>query len=349
MRLALNLGYLGRGRRPADMLALAREAERLGFSSAWVGEAQGPDAPSLLAWLAAQTHSIDLGAGVMQIPGRSAAMTAMTAATLDLLSGGRFRLGLGLSGPQVSQGWHGVPFDGPLTRLREYVEVVRLLLRREEARYDGRQLRLPLGGDQEPGLRIGIRPLRAQVPVYIAALGDRSLELAGEIGDGWLALFLDPSCSAGQFERIRAGRRRSARTGPFDVVATVPLMAGDDVEACADPVRAFAALYLGGMGSRQANFYNRLAQRMGYGDAARAVQEEFLRGRLRAAAAAVPLEFIDRTSLIGPADRIGRRMADYAAAGVTTLGVMPMAGSTADNIEALHAASEAHRQLALAG
>jgi F420-dependent oxidoreductase-like protein len=337
MRLALNLGFLGRGRQPADMLALAREAEQLGFSSVWVGEAQSSDAPSMLAWLAPQTRSIGLGAGVMQIPARSAAMTAMTAATLDALSHGRLRLGLGLSGPQVSEGWHGTRFDDPLTRMREYVDVVRLVLRREEARYAGQHLRLPLTAGEGRPLHIGMRPLRDSIPIYIAALGARSLELAGEIGDGWLALFLDPSSSAEQFGRIRAGRQRAARTGCFDVVATVPLMIGDDVEACAEPVKAFAALYVGGMGSRQVNFYNRLAHRMGYAEAARTVQDQFLRNMPRSAVNAVPFDFVDRTSLIGPADRIGKRLRDYASAGVTTLSVMPMASTVAENIEALRA------------
>jgi F420-dependent oxidoreductase-like protein len=341
VRLALNLGYLGRGRRPADLLALAREAERLGFSSAWVGEAQSSDAPSLLAWLAAQTSSIELGAGVMQIPARSAAMTAMTAATLDTLAGGRLRLGLGLSGPQLSEGWHGARFDDPLTRLREYVDVVRLVLSREPASYAGQQVRLPLREGEGRPLRIGMRPLRERIPIYIAALGNRSLELAGEIGDGWLALFLDPAASAGQFERIRAGRQRAAGERPFDVLATVPLVVGDDVEACAEPVKSFAALYIGGMGSRQVNFYNRHATRMGYGDAAATVRDQFLGSMPRSAASAVPFDFVDRTSLLGPPDRIARRLGEYAAAGVTTLSVMPMAGTTRENIEALRAVHRA--------
>jgi F420-dependent oxidoreductase-like protein len=342
MRLGLNLGRLGAGRAPADMARLAREADRLGFSVVWVGEAQGSEAPSLLAWLAAQTTSVDLGAAVMQIPGRSPALAAMTAATVDALSGGRFRLGLGTSGAQLSEGWHGVPFGAPLARTREYVEIVRMVLAGQGAEYAGEHYALPMPGGPGKVLRLGMRPVRDRVPVHLAALGPRSLELAGEIADGWLALFLDPGAAAGQLDRIRAGRRRAGRDlSGFDVDATVPLAVGDDVALCAGPARRFCALYLGGMGSREQNFYNRLAARMGYAEAAAQVQDRFLAGRVRAAAEAVPLEFVDRTSLLGPVDRIARRLREYAAAGVTNLSVMPLAGGVDDDVRALHAVSEA--------
>ena len=350
MRLGVNLGHLRPGRRPEDILLVAREAERLGYTAAWTGEATGSDAVSPLAWLAAGTTRIGLGAGVMQIPARSPAMTAMTAATLDTLSGGRFRLGLGVSGGQVSEGWHGSRFADPLTRTREYVEIVRMALAREPVEYRGRHHTLPLPGGPGRPLRLGIRPPRRTVPVYLAALGPRNLELAGEIGDGWLALFLDPARAEEQLAPIRAGRRRAGLgMDGFDVAATVPLAVGGDPQACGRHVRAFAALYLGGMGSRGQNFYNRLAARMGYEEEARRVQDLYLAGRVRAAAEAVPQGFLDRTSLLGPADRIAERLREYAAAGVTTLCAMPLTGTAEGDAAALRVLADAHAALTSAG
>ena len=219
----------------------------------------------MLAWLAGQTSTIGLGSAVMQIPGRTPAMTAMTAATLDLLSGGRFWLGLGVSGPQVSEGWHGVRFAEPLARTRAYVEVVRLALGRQTVRHDGPHHPLPLPDGPGKALRLGLRPVRDHVPLYLAAVGPRNLELAGEIADGWLAVFFDPDLAAEQLGHVRSGRARAGLDlDGFDVVATVPLSVGDDPQACADPVRAYAALYVGGMGSRAQNFYHSLAVRMGF-------------------------------------------------------------------------------------
>src|SRR5690242_406214 len=191
MRLGLNLGYLVGSERPADQLTLTRHAEDLGFDVVWAAEAYGSDSPTVLAWLAGQTGRIDVGSAVMQIPARTPAMTAMTAATLDTLSGGRFRLGLGVSGPQVSEGWHGVRFDKPLGRTREYVEIVRTALRRETLAYQGEHYTLPLPDGPGKALKMIIHPVREKVPVYLAAVGPRNLELAGEIADGALPLFLD--------------------------------------------------------------------------------------------------------------------------------------------------------------
>ena len=192
MRLGLSLGYWGMGN-DADNLALAREADRLGYSVAWAAEAYGSDAATVLAWVAAQTQTMDVGSAVFQIPARSAAMTAMTAATLDTLSGGRFRLGLGVSGPQVSEGWHGVRFAHPLGRTQEYVDVVRMALRRETVRYDGRHITLPLPDGPGKAMKLTVHPVRTDIPVYLAAVGPKNLELAGEIADGWLALFFSPA------------------------------------------------------------------------------------------------------------------------------------------------------------
>ncbi|ROT29615.1 LLM class F420-dependent oxidoreductase [Micromonospora sp. HM5-17] len=338
MRLGLSLGYQTPWSTPADHLALAREADRLGFSVVWAAEAYGSDSPSVLAWLAGQTERIDLGSAVMQIPARSPAATAMTAATLDAISGGRFRLGLGVSGPQVSEGWHGVRFARPLARTREYVDIVRLALARKPVRYDGAHYQLPLPGGPGKALRLGFHPPRERIPLYLAAVGPRNLELAGEIADGWLAVFYAPDFAAEQLASVAAGRARAGKDlSGFDVVPTVPVVLGDDVAACADLVRWYAALYVGGMGSREQNFYNQLAIRMGYGDAAREVQDLYLAKRHRDAAAAVPFEFIDRTSLLGPVDRIADRMREYAAAGVTTLSVSLFVADVESGIRTLRA------------
>lgn len=346
MRLGLNLGYWDGRAAAADGLALAREADRLGYAVCWAAEAYGSDAATVLAWVAAHTERIDVGSAVFQIPGRSPALTAMTAATLDTLSGGRFRLGLGVSGPQVSEGWHGVRFTAPLGRTRDYVAIVRTALRREPVRHAGEHLTLPLPDGPGRALRLTIPPPRPDLPIYLGAVGPRNLDLAGEIADGWLAIFLSPEYAAEPLAAIRAGRERAGRAGPdplagFDVAPTVPLVVGEDLEACAAPVRDYAALYVGGMGSREQNFYNRLMVRMGHGTAAAEVQGRYLRRDYAGAAAAVPAEFVDRTALLGPAERIAQRLAAYAAAGVTTLSVTPMGGPLGERLASLTTALEA--------
>lgn len=332
MRLGVNLGYWGAGN-DADNILLAREADRLGYDSVWVAEAYGSDSPSVLAWVGALTERIALGSAVMQIPGRTPAMTAMTAATIDTLSGGRFRLGLGVSGPQVSEGWHGVRFTSPLGRTREYVEIVRMALERKTVRHEGKFWTLPLPDGPGKALKLTIRPVQDPLPIYLAAVGPKNLELTGEIADGWLAIFFSPESSADLVDHIASGRVAGGRgsaedplTG-FDVVATVPVVVHDDVAAAADALRDYCALYIGGMGSREKNFYNQLACRMGFADAAAQIQDLYLAGEHRAAAAAVPLEFIDQTALIGPPERVADRSERYARAGVTTLAVTPYAAS----------------------
>lgn len=321
MQLGLNLGYWGAGN-DADNLALAREADRVGYAVVWAAEAYGSDAATVLAWVAAQTERIDVGSAIFQIPGRTPANTAMTAATLDTLSGGRFRLGLGVSGPQVSEGWHGVRFDKPLARTREYVAIVRKALARERLTYDGEFFTLPLPDGPGKALTLTVHPVRERIPIYLAAVGPRNLELAGEIADGWLAIFFDPDHAGELLAQVRAGREKAGLgMEGFDIVPTVPVIIGDDIEACAEPVRAYCALYIGGMGSREKNFYNALAVRMGFGDAAAQIQDLYLAKDYAGAAAAVPLEFIQRTALIGPPDAIVERLKAYAAAGVTTLSI----------------------------
>ncbi|MFI7079233.1 MULTISPECIES: LLM class F420-dependent oxidoreductase [unclassified Micromonospora] len=342
MRLGLNLGYQTAWSTPADHLAMAQEADRLGYSVVWAAEAYGSDSPSMLSWMAGQTERIDIGSAVMQIPARTPAMTAMTAATLDALSGGRFRLGLGVSGPQVSEGWHGVRFGKPLARTREYVDIVKLAVARKEVAYDGEFYQLPLPDGPGKALRLGFHPPREHIPIYLAAVGPKNLELAGEIADGWLAVFYAPEFAEEQLSAVRAGRAKVGKElAGFDVVPSVPVVVGDDVDSCAQLVRWYAALYVGGMGSRQQNFYNQLATRMGYGDAAREVQDLYLAKRQRDAAAAVPLEFIDRTSLLGPKERIAERMRQYAESGVTTLSITLFAGDRDSGVQTLRTVAEA--------
>ena len=343
MRLGLNLSYLVGVDDVGDQLLLTRRAEELGFDVVWAAEAYGSDSPTVLAWLAAQTQRIQIGSAVMQIPARTPAMTAMTAATLDLLSAGRFRLGLGVSGPQVSEGWHGVRFAAPLGRTREYVAIVRSALARETVAYAGEHFQLPLPDGPGKPLKLTVAPYRANLPIYLAAVGPKNLQLAGEIADGWLAVFFAPEFAADQLAEIATGRSRApAPRSGFDVVASVPLSVGPDPRACADPIRPMAALYVGGMGSREQNFYNRLAVRMGFDEAAEAVQDLYLARRHRDAMAAVPYEFIDATSLLGPRDRLTDKLTALADAGVTTCAVAPVGRSLEEKLHALGVVAEAH-------
>jgi len=341
VKLGLNLGYWGAGN-DADNLVLAQEADRLGYSVAWAAEAYGSDAPTVLAWVAAQTSSIDVGSAIFQIPGRSPANCAMTAATLDALSGGRFRLGLGVSGPQVSEGWHGVRFDRPLARTREYSDIVKLALSRQKVRYEGSHYVLPLPDGPGKPLQLTVHPVREHIPMYLAAVGPKNLELAGELFDGWLAIFYSADFAADQLASIEAGRAKVGATlAGFDVVPTVPIVVGDDPRACADPIRWYAALYVGGMGSRDKNFYNQLAARMGFEDAARQVQDLYLGRDYDGAAAAVPYEFLDATALLGSKQRIAERMQALSASGVTTLTLSPFAGDVEERKATLRTAVEA--------
>jgi F420-dependent oxidoreductase-like protein len=349
VRLGLTLSYFTSAGDVAN-LALAREADALGYSVVWIAEAYGSDAPTVLSWIAAQTDHIALGSGAMQIPARSPAMTAMTAATLDVLTGGRFRLGLGVSGPQVAEGWHGMRFAKPLARTREYVDIVRMALSGQRVRYEGETYTLPLPDGPGKPLALTIRPVSEHIPIYLAAVGPKNLELAGEIADGWLAIFYAPRFAAEQLAHIVAGRARVGKTlTGFDIVPTVPVVVGTDVAACADRLRPYAALYLGGMGSRKQNFYNALAVRMGYADAAAEVQQRYLSRDYEGAAAAVPMEFIDDTALLGPPDRIAQRMARFAESGVTTLTVQPVGGDLDERMRVLTVAADALRQLPAGG
>ncbi|MDX6287202.1 MAG: hypothetical protein QOG53_2687 [Frankiales bacterium] len=341
MRLGLNLGYWGAGD-DAGNLALAQEADRLGFSVAWAAEAYGSDAVTVLTWVAAHTQKMDVGSAIFQIPARSPAMAAMTAATLDSLSGGRFRLGVGASGPQVSEGWHGVRFDAPLGRTREYIDIVRMALRRERVQYEGKHYTLPLPDGPGKALKLIVHPVRETIPIYLAAIGPKNLELAGEIADGWLAIFFSPEHAGEQLEHVRAGAAKADRDmATFDVVPTVPVVLGDDLAACAEPLKAYAALYIGGMGSREKNFYNALARRMGYDQEAQQIQDLYLGGDKMGAMQAVPFEFVDQTSLLGTTERMVDRLQAYAESGVTTLSITPWAPTQEGRIETLRTVVDA--------
>ncbi|MCW2497356.1 MAG: Luciferase-like monooxygenase [Jatrophihabitans sp.] len=325
-----------------DNLVLAQEADRLGYSVAWAAEAYGSDAVTVLTWVAAKTTRIDVGSAILQIPARTPAMTAMTAATLDTLSHGRFRLGLGVSGPQVSEGWHGVRFAKPLARTREYVDIVKLALSREKVRYDGDTYELPLPDGPGKALHLMVHPVREHIPIYLASVGPKNLELTGEIADGWLAVFFAPKFADELLSTIAAGRAKIGKSlDGFDIVPTVPIVVGEDIEECAKAVRPYSALYVGGMGSREQNFYNALAVRMGYAAEAAEVQNRYLARDYDGAAALVPAEFVDQTSLLGPLDRIAERMAEFAAAGVTTLSVSPFGSTMDDRLRSLETAQEA--------
>jgi F420-dependent oxidoreductase-like protein len=322
MKLGLNLGFLTSAQ--LDPVPLALEAEKLGYDSVWAAEAWGSDAVSLLAWVGAKTERIGLGCAVLQIPSRTPALAAMTAATLDRLSGGRLILGLGVSGPQVIEGWHGVAYGKPLSRTRDYVEIVRKALAREEPLvHQGESYTVPLPGSETgKPLKLMMAPLRASVPIYIAALGPKNVSLAAEIADGWLPVFYSPF-HAGIFEEAlaRGASRRSAeRRGLLlDVAPTVSVVLASDLKSCLDEVKPNLALYIGGMGARGKNFYNDLARRYGYEAEAALIQDLYLEAKKKEAIAAVPDELADRVALCGSKERIADRLSVWKDAGVTTL------------------------------
>ena len=316
MRLGFYMGYAPPGTNPLELIELAQEADRLGFDSAWAAEAWGTDCVSVLAWLGATTENVKLGSAIMQIPGRTPTNTAMTAATLDLLSGGRFLLGLGTSGPPVVEGWHGEPWGKPLEKTREYVEIVRTALRRETVEHHGTHYHIPVANGTGLGkpLKLMARPLRADIPIYLAVMGPRAVAQAFEIADGWLPIFWSPENAREAFGSVLD----AARPG-FDVAASAPVVLIDDVEAGRDFLKPYYALYIGGMGARGKNFYNDLASRYGYVAEAKAIQDLYLDGLKRDAAAAVPDAFVDEVALVGPKERIAERLDAWRESGATTL------------------------------
>jgi F420-dependent oxidoreductase-like protein len=325
VKLGISIGYWGMAVTAAQQLEIARTAEDLGYDSIWAAEAYGSDAASVLAWLAAGTSRIKLGAGIFQIPGRSAAMTAMTAATIDQLSNGRMLLGLGTSGPQVSEGWHGVRFPHQVERTRDYVAVVRMALAHKKVEYHGETLDLPLPDGPGKVLKLTIRPVQESIPIYLAVLGPRNVALAGEIADGWLPVFFSPEHVSKLRVPLEEGAARAGRTlDDFRICPQVNVLVSDDIASARDAMRPVLALYIGGMGSREQNFYNRLVSSYGFEDAAREVQDLYLSGQKAAAMEALPDELIDMTTIAGPKDRARERLRAFRDAGVDTLIVSPM-------------------------
>jgi F420-dependent oxidoreductase-like protein len=341
VRIGVNLRYWDT-RGNAAQSALVEEAERLGYAVVWVAEAFGTDAVSALGWIAGRTSRIGIGSAVLQMPARNPTATAMAAATLDSLSGGRFRLGLGVSGPQVSEGWFGVRFPAPLARTREYVEIVRMVLRRDQVDYRGEHYSLPLPESSGKVISLNTHPVRQSIPTYLGAMGPRNLELTGEIADGWLPLFFSVEHAAEQIAHLSKGAAVAGRSlDEIDIAPSIPLVPGEDWRRCSDLVRPDAAFYLGGMGSREKNFYNQQAERMGFGAEAAEIRERFLSGDRRGAMAAVPLDLIDGTSLLGSKERIADRIRQYADIGVTTLTVAPYPADTSAAVASLRTAAEA--------
>ena len=329
MRLGLHVGYWGLGLTAEQQLEIVREAETAGFDSVWAAEAYGSDTATVLAWLAANTERIKVGSAIFQMPGRTPAMTAMTAATLDNISGGRMLLGIGSSGPQVAEGWHGQPFARQLQRTREYVAVVRKALAMEKLEFDGEIYTLPLPDGPGKALKLTISPVQDRIPIYIAAIGPKNTQLTGEIADGWLPTFFSPE-HVGEFRALleegaaRAGGGK-AIDDSFDIAPNVNVSIDEDVERARDAMRPLLALYVGGMGSRDKNFYNALVRRYGFEEAADEVQDLYLSGKKEEAAAALPADLIDQTSLCGTKEQVAERLAVYRDAGVGTLICSPMA------------------------
>ncbi|HEY7144916.1 MAG TPA: LLM class flavin-dependent oxidoreductase [Streptosporangiaceae bacterium] len=337
MRLGCTLGSLGGvGSRPAGYVEFARQAERLGYESVWSAEGFGTDPVSLLAWIAGQTTEIGLGTAVMQLSSRSPVTAAMTAATLAQISGGRFRLGLGPSGPKVVEGWHGQHYSRPLARTRDYVAVLRMALAGQPIRYAGETITLPVAGSEVAPMPMHVPAQLASVPVYLAGLGPKAIELAGEIADGWLPVHCPPEFVAVSRSRLAAGAERAGRSlAGFDVAVMAFAVVEEDLDLARDTMRPLLALYLGGMGTPAANFYYRLACRLGFGPAAAAVRESYLLGYLDEAAAAVPDELVDTMTMAGPPERVRERLAAYRDAGTSTLIVALVSQSLPERREQL--------------
>lgn len=325
MRLGLMAGYSGaKIELPMDII---READQLGVYAVWTAEAYGSDAVTPLAWIGAQTEHIHLGTAIMQMPARTPANTAMTAMTLDQLSGGRFLLGLGLSGPQVVEGWHGIAYGKPLTKTREYVQIVRDILKREKPLvHDGEYYHIPYQGADASGLGKPLKSIlhgRADMPIYLAAIGPKNVQLCAEIADGWLPIFFSPehydSVYKPQIEAGFAAAGNGKSLATFDIAPTVQVMMDDNLEACWNALKPGLALYIGGMGAKGRNFYNDLAVRYGFEEAAATIQDLYLAGDKAGAVSAIPNELVDTVALCGPKARIKDRLALWRNSPVTTL------------------------------
>ncbi len=323
LKLGYNTGYWGSGP-PAGALEAIKEAERLGFDSIWTAEAYGSDCLTPLAWWGSHTERVKLGTAIVQMSARTPAATAMAAMTLDHLSGGRFILGLGASGPQVVEGWYGQPYPRPLARTREYVQIVREIIAREKpVEFHGEFFDMPLRGGTGLGkpLKSTIHPLRKEIPIYLGAEGPKNVALCAEICDGWLPLFFSPKEDAWYRTHLEEGFARSGdptKKDRFEVAATLMVIPGDDVEKCADMVRPFVALYAGGMGAKGANFHFEVFARMGWEAEATRIQELYLSGRKDEAIASVPLAMVEDVALVGPMDKIRAELEQWKETCITT-------------------------------
>ncbi len=325
MRLGIMLGYAAGN---IDLpMELVKEADRLGVYAVWTAEAYGSDCISPLAWIGAQTENIKLGTAIMQMPGRTPANAAMTAMTMNQLSNGRFLMGLGLSGPQVVEGWHGVSYKRPLTRTREYVDIVRQIFKREgRMTHDGKIYQIPYHGDDATGLGKPLKSsLHAQpdIPIYLASIGPKNVQLTAEIANGWLPIFFSPD----KYKEIYAPHVEAgfAKAGngkgyaDFDIAPNVSVVINDNLDICYNMLRPFLALYIGGMGAKGKNFYHDLACRYGYEEAADNIQELYLSGRKGEAMTAVPAELIDEIALVGPKARVKERLTRWQESPITTM------------------------------
>ncbi len=343
MRIGMSLNYAGGFAETVTELA---DYEKAGLGIVFVPEAYSYDAVSQLGYIAARTDRIDIASGIFQLYSRTPALTAMTAAGLDYVSNGRFTLGIGASGPQVIEGWHGVPYDAPVGRTRELIEICRMVWRRERLSYDGRYYKLPLPPASGTGLGKPLKlinhPVRERIPIMDAAVGPKNVALTAELAEGWQPFFYLPERAAEVWgEPVAEGMaNRDPALGPLDVVAQAPLMIGDDVTGYRDLARPFFALYIGGMGARGRNFYHTLAHRLGYGAAADQIQDAYLDGRKADAETLVPAELLEQTSLIGPEGYVRERLAAFREAGATTLTVIPLAGTHADRVRLIEQAAQ---------
>ncbi len=322
MRVGMVLNYAGGFTETVQELG---DFEKAGLQIVFVAEAYSYDAVSQLGFIAARTHALEIASGILQLYSRTPALTAMTAAGLDFVSGGRFTLGLGASGPQVIEGWHGVPYDAPVGRTREMIEICRMVWRRERLEYHGKHYEMPLAGGTGLGkpLKLINHPVRERIPIVVAALGPKNVALAAELAEGWQPIFFLPERAASTWgDALAEGRaKRDAALGELDVIAAAPFAIGDDMTHLRERIRPGLALYIGGMGARGRNFYFDLACRYGYEEAAVKVQDAYLAGRKDEAAGLIPAELVEKTTLIGPLGYIKERLAAYREAGATTLNV----------------------------
>jgi F420-dependent oxidoreductase-like protein len=345
LQLGINLGYWGIGPKGDAAVELVRAAEARGFDSVWVAESYGSDCVSILGWLAAKTETIKLGAAIMQVPARPPAAAAMAGATIDALSGGRFIFGFGPSGPQVSEGWYGVPYAKPWGRTREYIEVVREIVRREgPLRHDGTHYQLPIEGGTGQGkaLKLNFHPVRNEIPVFVGAIGRKSVEMAAEICDGWIPIFFSADAFEETWgEHLEAGFAKGGRSRQdLEVSPSLSVAIDGDLDAARGIVKASLLLYLGGMGSRETNFYVDLTHRFGFGEVADEVQGLFLDGKREEAYNAIPDELVDATALVGSEDEVAPRLRKLVDAGVDRLICAPVhldAGERMHTIERLAA------------